>query len=167
MSILFRFLYRTEAARKRIKVSYDNSSKEQSRQKQMDNLVKWIKGLGLDIHMSKGDNTTIMGLIGDTSVVDEDLIRSLDIVESVKRIQEPYKNANRKFHPEDTIVDVNGHLFGGKHFQLIAGPCSVESEDQVVAVARAVKKRVQPSCAAALSSRERRLTLSRDCGKRV
>lgn len=107
--------------------------------KQMDNLVKWIKGLGLDIHMSKGDNTTIMGLIGDTSVVDEDLIRSLDIVESVKRIQEPYKNANRKFHPEDTIIDVDGHLFGGKHFQLIAGPCSVESEEQVIAVAKAVK----------------------------
>ncbi len=107
--------------------------------KQMDNLVKWIKGLGLDIHMSKGDNTTIMGLIGDTSVVDVDLIRSLDIVESVKRIQEPYKNANRKFHPEDTIIDVDGHLFGGKHFQLIAGPCSVESEEQVIAVAKAVK----------------------------
>ena len=107
--------------------------------KQMDNLVKWIKGLGLDIHMSKVDNTTIMGLIGDTSVVDEDLIRSLDIVESVKRIQEPYKNANRKFHPEDTIIDVDGHLFGGKHFQLIAGPCSVESEEQVIAVAKAVK----------------------------
>ena len=107
--------------------------------KHMDTLVKWIKGLGLDIHMSKGDNTTIMGLIGDTSVVDEDLIRSLDIVESVKRIQEPYKNANRKFHPEDTIIDVDGHLFGGKHFQLIAGPCSVESEEQVIAVAKAVK----------------------------
>ena len=107
--------------------------------KQMDNLVKWIKGLGLDIHMSKGDNTTIMGLIGDTSVVDEDLIRSLDIVESVKRIQEPFKNANRKFHPEDTIVDVGGHLFGGGHFQLIAGPCSVESEDQLITIAKAVK----------------------------
>ena len=107
--------------------------------KQMDNLVKWIKGLGLDIHMSRGDNSTVMGLIGDTSVVDEDLIRSLDIVESVKRIQEPFKNANRKFHPEDTIVDVGGHLFGGGHFQLIAGPCSVESEDQIVAVAKAVK----------------------------
>ena len=107
--------------------------------KQMDNLVKWIKGLGLDIHMSKCDNTTVMGLIGDTSVVDEDLIRSLDIVESVKRIQEPFKNANRKFHPDDTVVNVGGHLFGGGHFQLIAGPCSVESEDQIVTVAKAVK----------------------------
>lgn len=107
--------------------------------KQMDNLVKWIKSLGLDIHMSQGDNSTVMGLIGDTSVVDEDLIRSLDIVESVKRIQEPYKNANRKFHPEDSIIDVAGHKFGGKHFQLIAGPCSIESEEQVIAVAKAVK----------------------------
>ncbi len=107
--------------------------------KQMDNLVKWIKGLGLDIHMSKGADTTIMGLIGDTSVVDEDLLRSLDIVESVKRIQEPFKNANRKFHPEDTVVDVGGRLFGGGHFTLIAGPCSVESEKQLLTVANAVK----------------------------
>ena len=107
--------------------------------KQMDNLVKWIKGLGLDIHMSHGDNTTIMGLVGDTSVVDEDLLRSLDIVESVKRIQEPFKNANRKFHPEDTVVDVGGHKFGGGHFQFIAGPCSVESEEQLITVAKAVK----------------------------
>ena len=117
--------------------------------KQMDNLVKWIKGLGLDIHMSKGDNSTVMGLIGDTSVVDEDLIRSLDIVESVKRIQEPFKNANRKFHPEDTIVDVGGHLFGGGHFQLIAGPCSVESEDQIVAV----KETGMPVCTEILDIR--------------
>ena len=107
--------------------------------KQMDNLVRWIKGLGLDIHMSRGADTTIMGLIGDTSVVDVDLLRSLDIVESVRRIQEPFKNANRKFHPEDTIVDIGGHKFGGGHFQLIAGPCSVESADQLIAVAKAVK----------------------------
>ena len=113
--------------------------KNNPNKKQMDNLVKWIKGLGLDIHMSKGADTTIMGLIGDTSVVDEDLLRSLDIVESVKRIQEPFKNANRKFHPEDTVVDVGGRLFGGGHFTLIAGPCSVESEKQLLTVANAVK----------------------------
>ena len=107
--------------------------------KQMDNLVRWIKGLGLDIHMSRGADTTIMGLIGDTSVVDVDLLRSLDIVESVRRIQEPFKNANRKFHPEDTVVDIGGHKFGGGHFQLIAGPCAVESADQLIAVAKAVK----------------------------
>ena len=107
--------------------------------KHMDNLVRWIKGLGLDIHMSRGADTTIMGLIGDTSVVDVDLLRSLDIVESVRRIQEPFKNANRKFHPEDTIVDIGGHKFGGGHFQLIAGPCAVESAEQLITVAKAVK----------------------------
>ena len=107
--------------------------------KRVDSLVNWIKGLWMDIHMSHGDNTTIMGLVGDTSGVDEDLLRSLDIVESVKRIQEPFKNANRKFHPEDTVVAVGGHKFGGGHFQFIAGPCSVESEEQLITVAKAVK----------------------------
>lgn len=107
---------------------------------QIENLTNWIKKMGLDIHLSEGENSTIIGLIGDTSKVDIDLIRSLDIVEKVTRVQEPYKNANRKFHPEDTIVDVCGHKFGGNHFQLIAGPCSVESEKQIVEIAKAVKK---------------------------
>lgn len=114
--------------------------KKNENQKQMDNLLQWIKGLGLSAHVSRGDNRTIVGLIGDTSKVDIDLLRSLDIVEGVTRIQEPYKNANRKFHPDDTIVDVGGHKFGGGHFQIIAGPCSVESEAQVTAIAKAVKK---------------------------
>ncbi len=114
--------------------------KNDSDPKQMDNLVKWIKNQGLSINLSKGENTTVMGLIGDTSKVDIDLLSSLDIVESVKRIQEPFKNANRKLHPEDTIIDVGGHKFGGKNFQLIAGPCSVESEKQVIAIAQAVKE---------------------------
>lgn len=114
--------------------------KANQEQKQIDNLTKWIKGLGLDVHMSQGANSTIIGLIGDTSKVDIDLIRSLDIVESVTRVQEPYKNANRKFHPQDTVVDVNGHKFGGGHFQIIAGPCSVETEKQIIFVAEQVKK---------------------------
>ncbi len=114
--------------------------KNNQEQKQVDSLVRWIKGLGLDIHLSVGDTSTVIGLVGDTSKVDIDVIRSLDIVESVSRIQEPYKNANRKFHPNDTIIDVCGHKFGGKHFQIIAGPCSVESEEQVIAIAKAVKK---------------------------
>ncbi len=109
-------------------------------QKQVDSLVRWIKGLGLDIHMSVGDISTVIGLVGDTSKVDIDVIRSLDIVDSVSRIQEPYKNANRKFHPDDTIIDVCGHKFGGNHFQIIAGPCSVESEQQVITIAKEVKK---------------------------
>lgn len=114
--------------------------KKNQPEKQVENLTSWIKGLGLDVHISRGENSTIIGLVGDTSKVDIDLVRSLDIVESVTRVQEPYKNANRKFHPEDTIVDVAGHKFGGKHFQVIAGPCSVENEKQIIEVAEAVKK---------------------------
>jgi len=114
--------------------------KKNQNEKQVENLTNWIKGLGLDVHISRGENSTIIGLVGDTSKVDIDLVRSLDIVESVTRVQEPYKNANRKFHPEDTIVDVAGHKFGGKHFQFIAGPCSVENEKQIIEVAEAVKK---------------------------
>ena len=113
--------------------------KNNSEKKQMDNLVKWIESQGLRINLSQGENTTVMGLIGDTSKVDIDLLESLDIVESVKRIQEPYKNANRKLHPEDTIIDVCGRKFGGDNFQIIAGPCSVESEKQVIGIAEAVK----------------------------
>lgn len=108
--------------------------------KQVDNLVSWIKGLGLGVHVSEGENSTVLGLIGDTSKVDIGLVRTLDIVESVTRVQEPYKNANRKFHPNDTVIDVGGHKFGGDHFQIIAGPCSVESERQIIEVAMAVKK---------------------------
>lgn len=113
--------------------------KDKQDEKQIRNLTDWIKGLGLDLHISRGENSLVIGLIGDTSKVDIDLIRSLDIVDSVQRIQEPFKNANRKFHPEDTVIDVNGHKFGGDNFQVIAGPCSVESEEQVIAIAKAVK----------------------------
>ena len=108
--------------------------------KQFDNLVKWVKQQGVDVDVSVGSNSTILGLVGDTAKIDIDLVRSLDIVEDVKRIQEPYKCANRKFHPEDTVVDVNGVKFGGDNFQIIAGPCSVESEKQIVYIAEQVKK---------------------------
>ncbi|MBO4262674.1 MAG: 3-deoxy-7-phosphoheptulonate synthase [Clostridia bacterium] len=107
--------------------------------KQFDNLVKWIKGQGLGVDISVGDRSLVLGLIGDTPKVDADLVRSMEIVEDVKRIQEPYKCANRKFHPKDTIIDVGGHKFGGENFQIIAGPCSVESEKQIIAIAEAVK----------------------------
>ena len=113
--------------------------KQGSNPQQVKRLTDWIKSLGLDVHLSEGEKSTVIGLVGDTSKVDIDLIRSLDIVEAVTRIQEPYKNANRKFHPEDSIVDVSGVKFGGKHFQMIAGPCSVESEKQVIGIAEAVK----------------------------
>lgn len=113
--------------------------KDNPNRKQLDNLIEWLKSLDLDIHYSQGKNTTILGLIGDTSGVDIDLIAALDIVEDVKRITEPYKNANRKFHPRDTVVDVNGVKVGGGNFCIIAGPCSVESLEQIVSVAQSVK----------------------------
>ena len=110
-------------------------------QKQLENLVSWLKSMGLEIHFSKGKSATIMGLIGDTAAVDIDLINALDIVETVKRVQEPYKNVNRKFHPEDSVVEINENVkIGGGNFQVIAGPCSVESEEQICLVAEEVKK---------------------------
>ncbi len=114
--------------------------KKQHEEKQFDNLIKWIKSQGLEVDISSGSHSTVIGLIGDTSKIDIDLVRSLDMVDDVKRIQEPYKCANRKFHPEDTIVNVGGVLFGGNNFQFIAGPCSIESEKQIIEVAEAVKK---------------------------
>ncbi len=113
--------------------------KNSCEQQQFDNLVEWIKDLGLDVHVSRGELSTVLGLVGDTSKVDIDLISSLDIVEQVQRVQEPYKNANRKFHPEDSVVEVGGHKIGGDNFTVIAGPCSVESEAQIIEVAKAVK----------------------------
>ena len=114
--------------------------KKEHEEKQINNLIKWIKGQGLEVDISNGHHSTILGLVGDTSKIDIDLVRSLDIVENVKRIQEPFKCANRKFHPDDTIVDIGGHKFGGDNFQIIAGPCSVETEKQIIEVAEAVKK---------------------------
>jgi 3-deoxy-7-phosphoheptulonate synthase len=155
--------------------------KENPQEKQFNNLVAWLKSMDLKIHMSQGVNTTILGLVGDTSGVDEDLINALDIVDSVKRISDPFKNANRKFHPMDTIIscpilkgsDSTGvgtetgsaeagsadssaeagsadgtawaqptgieSSIGGGNFSIIAGPCSVESEEQVISIAREVK----------------------------
>ena len=114
--------------------------KKGSEKKQVDNLLKWITNQGLKVDVSVGENSTVIGLVGDTSKIDIDLVHSMDIVDTVKRIQEPYKCANRKFHPEDTIVDVGGHKFGGDNFQIIAGPCSIESEKQIIGIAEAVKK---------------------------
>ncbi|MBR0409180.1 MAG: 3-deoxy-7-phosphoheptulonate synthase [Clostridia bacterium] len=115
--------------------------KSKADQKQVDNLTSWLKSMGFNIHMSVGESQTIMGLIGDTSRVDIDVIKSLEIVENVQRVQEPYKNANRKFHTEDTVVDIGGKVkIGGGHFAIIAGPCSVENEKQIVYVAQRVKE---------------------------
>lgn len=107
---------------------------------QVNNLLSWVKSFGVDVHTSVGAESTVFGLVGDTTKIDLDLIASLDCVDSVKRIQEAYKKVNRKFHPEDSIIDVGGHKFGGNNFQIIAGPCSVESESQIIEVAKEVKK---------------------------
>ncbi|MCL2138094.1 MAG: 3-deoxy-7-phosphoheptulonate synthase [Treponema sp.] len=104
-----------------------------------DALAGWLKSMNLKLHESTGIHSTIIGLVGDTSVVDIDLVGAMEIVESVKRIQEPYKAANRKFHPSDTVVEAGGVKIGGGHFCLIAGPCSVENKDQIGQIARSVK----------------------------
>ena len=109
-------------------------------EKQIDNLRSWLLSRGVDVHISEGRYQTIIGLVGDVSRIDPDLLEGLDIIESVTRISEPFKAANRKFHPDDTVVDVCGYKIGGGNFQIIAGPCSVESEEQIVYVAGEVKK---------------------------
>ena len=117
--------------------------RENYNEEQRDNLVNWLESLGITVHSSLGEHNTVLGLVGDTSGIDIDLIKALDIVEDVKRIQEPYKNANRKFHPEDTVVFIDEEKdikIGGGNFQIIAGPCSVESEEQVCGIAQAVQK---------------------------
>ena len=106
---------------------------------QTDHLVSWLKAMNLDVHISHGKEVTILGLVGDTTRVDIDLLKSLEMVDTVKRVSEPFKQANRKFHPMDTIVEVGNARIGGGYFAMIAGPCSVESEAQIVEVAQAVK----------------------------
>ena len=108
-------------------------------EKQLNNLMAWLKSLNIAIHPSEGATHLVLGLVGDTSVVDIDLLRALDIVEDVKRVQEPYKNANRKFHEEDSVIPVGDTQVGGNVFSVIAGPCSIESEEQVCLIAAAVK----------------------------
>ena len=106
---------------------------------QIDNLVNWLETQNLTVHRSQGMYTTILGLVGDTTHVDIELLQNLEIVETVTRISEPFKSANRQFHPEDTVVDVSGVKVGGGHFAIVAGPCSVESREQIVDVATQVK----------------------------
>lgn len=114
--------------------------KPQTTEERKDLLIGWLKGMGVDVHVSVGEYQTILGLVGDTTRLDIDLIGSLDIVDSVNRITEPFKCCNRKFHPDDTVVEVGDAKIGGGHFGMIAGPCSVESEDQIVTIAKAVKE---------------------------
>ena len=113
--------------------------KQGTTEQQIENLSAWLKTQGLDVHISKGSEHTVIGLIGNTSKIDADLIESLEIVDSVKRISEPFKSANRKFHPDDSVIQVSNTSVGGDIFAIMAGPCSVESEEQVMEIAKAVK----------------------------
>lgn len=106
---------------------------------QLDHFVRWIEDRGFRTNVSQGDNETLVGIIGDTTRIDPFLLESMDIVERVQRVSEPFKLANRKFHPEDTVVDCgHGVLVGGGNFQVIAGPCSVEG-DNLMGIAHAVR----------------------------
>lgn len=107
---------------------------------QLETLKEILKANNIEPHVSSGQLETIIGCVGDIAHIDPGLIEALDIVESVQRIQEPYKAANRKFHPEDSEIDCSGVKIGGGAFSVIAGPCSVESEEQIVFCAKAVKE---------------------------
>ena len=106
---------------------------------QVNAFISWLEGKGISVHKSVGVNETVFGLVGDTASLDIGLIAALDIVEDVKRIVEPYKDANRKFHPEDTVIPVGNTQVGGGTLTIMAGPFSVESEEQLVGIAKAVK----------------------------
>jgi 3-deoxy-7-phosphoheptulonate synthase len=118
--------------------------KPNANKQQIDDLQAWLNARELRTHVSAGDVQTIIGIVGDdkeiSRKVDVDLIEGLEIVHFVKQINDPFKRANRHFHPEDTVVEVGGIKIGGGNFQMIAGPCSVESEQQIMSVAESVKK---------------------------
>ena len=112
--------------------------KPNSPKAQIDNLVQWIENQGLRTHLTCGEYNDVLGLIGNTSAIDADLIEGLEIVQAVKKVSDPFKQANRKFHPADSIIDVNGIKIGGGNFVFMAGPCSVESKEQLSSIAQSV-----------------------------
>ena len=114
--------------------------KDKVDQRQLEALKKWVESQNVSIHQSEGTQQTILGLVGDTVHIDIDMIKQLEIVEDVRRIQEPFKSANRKFHPLDTIIEVSDRKVGDGSLCVIAGPCSIESEKQIFTVAESVKK---------------------------
>ncbi len=113
--------------------------KQGTTKEQMEQLIHWFQEQGVQVHISKGEFQTVLGLIGDTANIDVEMLELLDIVDKVKRISEPFKSANRKFHPEDSIIQAGNAKCGAGHFAVIAGPCSVESPEQIEEVARRVK----------------------------
>lgn len=114
--------------------------KPHAEEKDVKRVLDKVEKLGLQTHISQGENTLVVGLVGDTTRVDPKRIEVEESVDRIMKVSEPYKLANRMFHPEDTVIDVSGVQVGGGHLTLIAGPCSVESEDQVLQIARDIKK---------------------------
>ncbi|EKQ56463.1 MULTISPECIES: 3-deoxy-7-phosphoheptulonate synthase [unclassified Clostridium] len=114
--------------------------KQKAKQEEVERLTKQLEGKGVSVSLVVGSDVSILGLVGDTSTIDPSVIEANAIVERVMKVQEPFKKANRMFHPEDTIVDINGAKIGGKKIAIIAGPCSVESEEQITEIAKEVKE---------------------------
>ncbi|QGT99338.1 2-keto-3-deoxy-D-arabino-heptulosonate-7-phosphate synthase I beta [Candidatus Syntrophocurvum alkaliphilum] len=108
-------------------------------EKQLDSLKQWLNSMDINVQTIEGIHSTVLGLVGDTSTIDIEFIGALDIVADVKRIQEPYKQANRRFHPLDTIISIGDVKIGGGNFAMIAGPCAVESHEQICMIASSVK----------------------------
>lgn len=113
--------------------------KPDASREQTDELLSRIKSMGLDVHISVGVDTTIVGLVGDTTKLDRLYFSSYDIVQNVLKVTEPFKQANRMFHPDNTVIEINGRKIGEGHFVIISGPCSVESEEQIVSIAKELK----------------------------
>ena len=113
--------------------------KQNTDEKELDAIISWLEQYNVKVSLIEGTQKRILGLIGDTSKIDIESVKARDIVESVQRVQEPYKNVNRKFHPDDTVINVMGRNIGGNSFNVIAGPCSVENEEQIIETAIAVK----------------------------
>jgi len=107
---------------------------------QIEAIKKKLEGLGCLVHVSRGENHCVLGLVGDTSAISEGQIEAEECVDKVVRVQAPYKRGNRLFHPDDSIIKVNGQTIGGKKLAIIAGPCAVESEEQLITIAKYVKE---------------------------
>lgn len=113
--------------------------KKNAEEAKVEKLKEDLVKRGLKLHLSQGEDTTIIGLVGDTTEIEPEQLQAFDVVETVKRIKEPYKKANRSMHPQDSVIDICGKKIGGNHFQVIAGPCSVETREQMIEVAEDVK----------------------------
>ena len=111
--------------------------KNNSQEKQVEELLNWLDQFHVSTNLVEGVHSNVIGLIGDTTQIDIEAVQAKECVENVQRVQEPYKNANRKFHPDNTVIDVAGRKIGGGKLQVIAGPCSVENEDQIIETAEA------------------------------